>query len=209
MRVHIPIFDGFDELDAVGPYEVFRTAAQVGADCHVSLVTLTDREVVTAAKGLSVVPDGVLPSPDVGDTPDLLVVPGGGWNDGDGDGDGDGDVRREVEAGDLPAAIRAHREAGTEVASVCTGAMLLERAGVLEGRPAVTHRGATDDLRAAGVEVRDNRVVDAGAVVTAGGITSGIDLALHLLDRGFGGNIAGTVAEELAHDRSDDVAVVG
>ena len=203
MRVHIPIFDGFDELDAVGPYEVFRTAAQVGADCDVSLVTLTDQEVVTAAKGLRVVPDGVLPSPDAADTPDLLVVPGGGWNDGD------GGVRREVEAGDLPAAIRAHREAGTEVASVCTGAMLLERAGVLEGRPAVTHHGATDDLRQAGVEVRDNRVVDAGAVVTAGGITSGIDLALHLLDRAFGGDVAAAVAEELEHDRSDDVAIVG
>jgi transcriptional regulator GlxA family with amidase domain len=87
--------------------------------------------------------------------------------------------------------------------------MLLERAGVLEGRPAVTHHGATDDLRQAGVEVRDNRVVDAGAVVTAGGITSGIDLALHLLDRAFGGDVAAAVAEELEHDRSDDVAIVG
>jgi transcriptional regulator GlxA family with amidase domain len=203
MRVHIPIFDGFDELDAIGPYEVFRTAAQVGADCHVSLVTLTDQEVVTAAKGLRVVPDAVLPSPDAADAPDLLVVPGGGWNDDD------GGVRREAEAGDLPAAIREYREAGSEVASVCTGAMLLERAGVLEDRPAVTHHGATDDLREAGVEVRDSRVVDAGSVVTAGGITSGIDLALHLLNREFGDDIAGAVAEELEHDRSDDVAVVG
>ena len=202
MRIHIPIFDGFDELDAVGPYEVFRTAARVGADCDVSLVTLTEQDVVTAAKGLRVVPDGVLPSPDAADAPDLLVVPGGGWSDAD------GGVRREVDSGDLSAAIRAHYDAGAEVASVCTGAMLLERAGVLEGRPAVTHRSAIDDLRKRGVEVLERRVVDAGRVVTAGGITSGIDLALHLLDREFDDDIAAAVAVELEHDRSDDVAVV-
>jgi transcriptional regulator GlxA family with amidase domain len=202
MRVHIPIFDGFDELDAVGPYEVFRTAARVGAGCDASLVTLTEQEVVTASKDLRALPDGVLPPPEADDAPDLLVVPGGGWNDGD------GGVRREVEAGDLPAAIRAHWDAGSEVASVCTGAMLLERAGVLEGRPAVTHRGAIDDLRAAGVEVRERRVVDAGTVVTAGGITSGIDLALHLLERAFDEDVAAAVATELEYDRSDDVAVV-
>jgi transcriptional regulator GlxA family with amidase domain len=202
MRVHIPIFDGFDELDAVGPYEVFRTAARVGAGCDASLVTLTEQEVVTASKDLRALPDGVLPPPEADDAPDLLVIPGGGWNDGD------GGVRREVEAGDLPAAIRAHWDAGSEVASVCTGAMLLERAGVLEGRPAVTHRGAIDDLRAAGVEVRERRVVDAGTVVTAGGITSGIDLALHLLERAFDEDVAAAVATELEYDRSDDVAVV-
>ena len=202
MRVRIPIFDGFDELDAIGPYEVFRTAANVGADCDVALVTLADRDVVTAAKGLRVVPDGVLPAPDADDAPDLLVVPGGGWNDDD------GGVRREVETGALPTAIRAHRAAGGDVASVCTGAMLLERAGVLDGRPAVTHRSAIDDLRAADVEVLDRRVVDAGAVVTAGGITSGIDLALHLVERAFDDEVAAATAAELEHDRSDDVTTV-
>jgi transcriptional regulator GlxA family with amidase domain len=202
MRIHIPIFDGFDELDAVGPYEVFRTAARLGADCDASLVTLSEQETVAAANGLRVVPDGVLPSPDADDAPDLLVVPGGGWSDGD------GGVRREVDAGTLPEAIRAHYDTGVGVASVCTGAMLLERAGVLDGRPAVTHRTAIADLRAAGVEVLERRVVDAGAVVTAGGITSGIDLALHLLEREFGGDVAAGVAERLEHDRSGDVAVV-
>jgi len=202
MRIHIVIFDGFDELDAIGPYEVFRTAAQLSTDCDVSLVTLTEQDVVTAAKGLRVVPDGTLPSPDAADAPDLLVVPGGGWNDGD------GGVRQAVDAGDLPDAIRAHYDNGAAVASVCTGAMLLERAGVLEDRPAVTHHGAMGDLREAGVDVLERRVVDAGTVLTAGGITSGIDLALYLLDREFGDDAAAEVAAELEHDRSDDVAVV-
>ena len=69
--------------------------------------------------------------------------------------------------------------------------------------------GGTEEtivLPKSGIEYR---VVDAGAVVTAGGITSGIDLALHLLDRAFGGDVAAAVTEELEHNRSDDVAVVG
>jgi transcriptional regulator GlxA family with amidase domain len=68
--------------------------------------------------------------------------------------------------------------------------MLLERAGVLEGRPAVTHRSAIADLRDVGVEVRDHRVVDAGTVVTAGGITSGNDLALYVVERECGDDVA-------------------
>jgi transcriptional regulator GlxA family with amidase domain len=202
VRIHVPIFDGFDELDAIGPYEVFQTAARAGADVEVALVTLTEQDVVAAAKGLRVVPDGVLPAAYADDAPDLLVVPGGGWNDAD------AGVRREIEAGTLPDAIRAHWDAGGEVASVCTGAMLLERAGVLADRPAATHRVAVADLRAAGVEVLDRRVVDAGRVVTAGGITSGIDLALHLVERAFGDDVAAAVATELEHERSDDITVV-
>jgi transcriptional regulator GlxA family with amidase domain len=58
------------------------------------------------------------------------------------------------------------------------------------------------------VEVLDRRVVDAGAVVTAGGITSGIDLALHLVERAFGDDVAAATAAELEHDRSDDVTIV-
>ena len=91
-------------------------------------------------------PDGRPPPTGAAEAPELLVVPGGGWNDNDG-------VRREADAGDVPDAIRAHRDSGGEVASVCTGAMLLERAVVLGGRLAVTHRSAVEDLRAAGVEV--------------------------------------------------------
>ena len=60
MRIHVLIFDGFDELGAIGPYEVFRTASDPGADCGASPVTLTERDVVTAAKGLRVVRMAVL-----------------------------------------------------------------------------------------------------------------------------------------------------
>lgn len=200
--IHVLLYDGFDELDAVAPFEVFQNAARVGADCTTSLVTHESTSQITASHGLRVEPDGVLPAPEDDDAPDLLVVPGGGWSSGENRG-----VRREYEAGDLPEVIGRHHEAGTEVASVCTGGMLLERAGVLDGRPAVTHRSALEDLRDAGVEVVERRVVDAGDVVTAGGVTSGIDLSLYLVGRTFGERVADEVAEILEHEASEDVLI--
>lgn len=202
LRIDILVYDGFDELDAIAPFEVFQNAARVGADCTVSLVTLDDRETVTASHGLRIGVDGVLADPGSDDAPDLLVVPGGGWSDSE-----DRGVRREYDVGTMPKAIAAHREAGAKLASVCTGAMLLQKAGVLEGRSAVTHHSAMDDLRDTGVKVVDRRVVDTGAVATAGGVTSGIDLALYLVEREFGEATAKEVSGILEYDREDDVLV--
>lgn len=202
MNIHIVVFDGFDELDAIGPFEVFQMAARDGADCSTAIVTQKRREQTQASNGLTIVPDGVLPSPDETGNPDLLVVPGGGWTDAG------GGVRREVEDGTLAKAVQKHWENGAQVASVCTGAMVLEQAGILASRPAVTHHSAIPDLRAAGVEVLDTRVVDTGDVLTAGGITSGIDLALHLISREFGEAIATSVAERLEYSHDGDVATV-
>lgn len=200
-RIDVLLYDGFDELDAVAPFESFENAAGTGADCTVSLVTNEPRERVTASHGLDVGVDGRLAAPGAPDAPDLLVVPGGGWSSGD------GGVRREYGAGELPARIAAHHAAGATVASVCTGAMLLERAGILGGGPATTHQSAIDDLREAGVEVADARVVDTGTVVTAAGVTSGLDLGLHLVERAFGPEIADSVATTLEYERSGDVLV--
>ncbi|WP_254536851.1 DJ-1/PfpI family protein [Halomarina litorea] len=191
--VQIVLYEGFDELDAVGPFEVFANAARYGADLTVSLVTLEPRETVTASHGLRVGVDGVL------DDPDLLVVPGGGWNDRSSAG-----AWSEVERGDLPeAAARAHEE-GATVASVCTGGMILAHGGVLDGRPAVTHHGALDDLREFDVEVREDRVVDDDDVVTAGGVTSGIDLALHLVERLVDRETAERIATEMEFEIRND-----
>jgi transcriptional regulator GlxA family with amidase domain len=182
MRTEILLFDGFDDLDAFGPFEVLS-----GAGLDTRFVTLTPRESVTTSHGARVIPDGVL-----GD-PDLVLVPGGGWNDGRAEG-----VRPEVERGDIPAALARRHAAGGRVGSVCTGAMLLAAAGLLEGRPATTHHSALDDLRAAGADVRaDERVVDDGDIVTAAGVTSGIDLALHLVREARGDTVARAAAREI------------
>ncbi|PCR92219.1 DJ-1/PfpI family protein [Natrinema ejinorense] len=189
----IVLFDGFDELDAIGPYEVFQNGAQAGAPLETRLVTLAETDRVTAGHGLRVEPDGILGEPD------LLVVPGGGWTTDD-----EG-VRAAVDDGRLPAAVGERSGAGTTIASVCTGAMVLASAGVLEGRPAITHQVAVDDLEAAAGSVVDARVVDDGNVLTAGGVTAGIDLALWVLEREFGAEIAAAVETEMEHERRGEV----
>jgi transcriptional regulator GlxA family with amidase domain len=193
MNVAILLFEGFDELDAVAPYEVFETAGDFGASVGAQFVTLSGAETIEAAHGMRIESDGALADAD----PDLLVVPGGGWNDRDSPG-----VWTEYEDGAIPDAVaRLHAE-DVPVASVCTGAMLLSKAGLLDGRPATTHHSALDDLRETKASVRDTRYVDDGDVLTAAGVTSGFDLALHLVEREFGEGLAEQVARELEYERT-------
>jgi len=189
--VAVLCYDGFDELDAVGPYEVFENARAAGATWDVSLRTVAVADTVTASHGLRVEPDGPLAAV----SPDLVLVPGGGWND-----DAAAGARREAERGDIPAALADAHERGVTVAGVCTGGMLLSEAGLLDGRPAVTHRGAIADLRATDAEVVDARVVDDGDILTAGGVTSGLDLAVHLVEREWGAEVANRVTAEMEYE---------
>jgi transcriptional regulator GlxA family with amidase domain len=200
MHVVVLLYDGFDEMDAIGPFEVFANAARAGADCEVSLREIDDAPVVTASHGLRVEPDGPLPQLGAGD---LLVVPGGGWNDRSAAG-----AWAEADRGAVPDSIAAAHDGGATVASVCTGGMLAARAGILDGRPAVTHAGAVDDLREY-AEVVDARVVDDGDVVTAGGVTSGLDLAVHLVEREFGADVARQVTTEMEYEPTGEVVVRG
>jgi transcriptional regulator GlxA family with amidase domain len=197
MRIAVVVFDGFDELDAIGPLEVLRNAATMGGvDLSVELVALGGAAEVTGSHGLVVRTDGPLDP----DGTDLLVIPGGGWNDRGAQG-----AWAEAERGDLPAAVAAAHAAGAVVATVCTGAMLATAAGLTRGRPAVTHHVAIEELRAAGAEVVEARVVDDGDLVTAGGVTSGIDMALWLVERHFGAELAAEVAAEIEHPRHGEV----
>ena len=197
MRVAVVVFEGFDELDAIGPLEVLRNAAAMGADgLSVDLVALDGAAEATGSHGLRVRTDGRLDP----DRTDLLVIPGGGWNDRGAHG-----AWAEAERGDLPAAIAATARGGAVVATVCTGAMLAATAGLTRGRPAITHHGAVEDLRASGARVVEARVVDDGDLVTAGGVTSGIDMALWLVERHFGAELAEAVAAEIEHPRHGEV----
>ena len=150
MKVAIALFDGFDDLDAIGPFEVFQHAQTFGADVDVGLYTLEPQDVVTSSHGLRIRPDGVLDDAN-GSEPDLVVVPGGGWSARAEEG-----AWGEAERGVLPDLLKRLHDTGTTVASVCTGGMLLARAGLTEGRPAVTHHDALEDLRKSGAEVVDS-----------------------------------------------------
>jgi transcriptional regulator GlxA family with amidase domain len=189
--VAIFVFDGVDELDAVGPYEVFSNGEQAGAPIEVRLVTLEECDEVVGSHGLRIRPDGAWEG-----EADLVVVPGGGWNDRGAEG-----AWAEAQRGHLPRALAEHHGRGGHVASVCTGGMLLAAAGVVAGRPVTTHAGARDEMREAGGDVHHDRVVDHGDLITAGGVTAGIDLALWILERHFGARVADAVAEEMEHER--------
>lgn len=195
MDVEIILYDGFDDLDAAGPYEVLSMAAEAGAPLAVRLVTREPADVVTSSHGLAVIPHGVLSA-----TADLAVVPGGSWAARTPVG-----AWGEIARGGLPAALAAEHARGATIAAVCTGTMLLSAAGITRGRPATTHHLALDALRAEGADVIAARVVDDGDLVTSGGVTSGIDMALWLVERHFGTDRATAVAARIEHDRRGDV----
>jgi transcriptional regulator GlxA family with amidase domain len=187
----ILIYDGIDELDAFGPYEVLSEA---GFD--VALVTHPAAGRVVTARGAIVVPHRQL-----SDRAELLVVPGGGWTLRPPKG-----AWAEVQRGVLPPVIAQRHAAGARIASVCTGAFLLAAGGLLDGRPAITHWNDVDDLEAMGVRViRDARVVDDGDIVTAGGVTSGLDLALWIAEQEKGREAADEVAAEIVHRRDERI----
>jgi len=195
MRFQIVIYDGFDELDAIAPYEVLKNAARAGA--IVDLVALDGLREITAAHGLRLRPSVQL---DLARRPDVFIVPGGGWLDHSPDG-----ARAEAERGTIPMLLKSLHQSGTIVAAVCTGTMLLAAAGMLKGRRAITHHGAIKDLQAAGAEIIQERVVDEGDIITAGGVTSGLDLALWLVERFYGSKTGREIEVEMEYERRGTV----
>jgi transcriptional regulator GlxA family with amidase domain len=194
-QIAIVVFNGFDELDAIAPFEVLSRLAREVPDVDVTLVASGAPTEVVSAHGLRLQVADDLPA-----HAHYLVIPGGGWNDRAHDG-----VRAEVERGTLPATAARFHEVGSILASVCTGAMVLAGAGLLKGREATTHHSAIDDLRSAGAEVVDARVVDGEDILTAGGVTAGMDLALWLVERTWGREVAQTIADDMEYRSSGSV----
>ncbi len=197
MRVEILLYPGFDELDAIGPFEILQQARKRGAQFSNRLVTLTPSGEVRAANGLWVRSEGPLAE---NGRPDLLIVPGGGWGTRAAQG-----AWAEAHRPETPAAIRAQHTDGACLAAVCTGAMLLGAAGLLYGRNATTHHVALEELRAQGAKVVEARVVDDGEIITCGGVTSGLDLALWLVERFASVEIARQVEATLEYERRGPV----
>jgi transcriptional regulator GlxA family with amidase domain len=196
MRIAIVIFDGVDELDVMGPLETLRRAAQLGAPFEVEAVTYDGLQSITGAYGATISADGPY-RPGA----DIVIFPGGGWL-----AQAERGVRAEVRSGRWTLPIRQAAESGAVLASVCTGGMLLASTGLLAGRRATTHQGAWADLKDAGAEVVRDRVVDDGNLVTAGGVTSGIDLALWLVERFAGADMANRIATALEYRRQRPAA---
>jgi transcriptional regulator GlxA family with amidase domain len=169
--VAIAVFEGAEELDFVGPWEVLAAWRYLQPG-EVSVCLVGDTlEPVTCAKGMRVLPERTWD--DVGAI-DVLVFPGGKG------------TRAQLGDDRVRSRLRGLHETGTLLASVCTGALVFADAGLLDGLPATTYWSAFDELLPLGRDIEprpDDRFVDAGSIVTAAGVSAGIDMALHLVGR--------------------------
>jgi transcriptional regulator GlxA family with amidase domain len=172
MKIAVALFEAVEELDFAGPWEVLAVWARTWPADDVELFTVADSiEPVTCAKGLRVLADR---SWDELGAVDVLVYPGGR-----GVMTQFGDERIRARLCDLA-------RSGTLMTSVCTGALAYADAGLLDGRAATTHWSTLEDLSELGrnVDVRpDQRFVDSSDVITASGVSAGIDMVLHLVTR--------------------------
>ncbi|MDQ1423431.1 MAG: hypothetical protein QOD72_929 [Acidimicrobiaceae bacterium] len=186
MAHHVAIvgFPGVQCLDVVGPHEVFSGAAQLGADYSVQLVSVENGP-IRAESGLRLMSDGPLPEPGSVDT---LIVPGGRG------------IQAAVADARLTEWVAATAAVVPRLASVCSGAFMLAKIGVLDGKPATTHWARADRLAAEypAVDVQPDPIfIRNGKVWTSAGVTAGMDLALAMVDDDHGGEIAQTVARWL------------
>jgi len=193
-HIAILLFDDVEELDAVGPWEVLAHWTRNHPDDGYAVCCLSpDGRPVTAAKGLVLgAHHAIAEAPAL----EVLVHPGG---------QGTRPLLRDPAH---LAWVRDQRAAVPLMTSVCTGALVYAAAGLLHGRPATTYWGALDDLRALdpSIQVRENdRWVDDGDIITAAGVSAGIDMALHLVARLAGPDRARQVRRGIQYDPAPPV----
>jgi transcriptional regulator GlxA family with amidase domain len=171
-RIALICFDDMEELDLVGPWEVLRMWQLQHPDDGVEVFTASlDEAIVTCAKGMQIITDMAIR--DVGEV-DVVLLPGGIG------------TRRLLGEEPLLEMLRARAASGALMTSVCTGSLVLAAAGILANRPATTYWNAMDLLVGLDdtIEPRpDDRFVDSGEVITASGVSAGIDMALYLVAR--------------------------
>ena len=199
VSVGIFAFNGVEVLDFAGPYEVFTTAARVFKRSNPDLpepfkVFTVARAggAVRARAGLAVLPDYTIHGhPDI----NLLVIPGGV-------------VSAELEIPEVSRWIAKVSRNTKVTASVCTGSFLLAQAGLLDGRCATTHWEDIAEMQAmfpTVTVVEGCRWIDAGAVVTSGGISAGIDMCLHLVERLINRELALRTARQMDYPWHEDI----
>ncbi len=171
-RIGVFLFDGAEELDWAGPWEVLAAWSHGWPDDGIEVFTVAQSEgTITCAKGLRVLADHTW---ETAPAIDVLVYPGGRG------------TRSQVSDPAIAGWLGDLRDSGALLTSVCTGSLVFAGAGLLDDRPATTHWGSLEHLASLGsrITVRpDDRFVDTGDVITAAGVSAGIDMALHLVAR--------------------------
>jgi transcriptional regulator GlxA family with amidase domain len=206
MHAQLLLFDGFDPLDVIAPFEVLAAGSDaVGGELLVELVSAEGaRPVVSGTRGLVLNATAELDPT----KPGYVIVPGAS-----GPIDGDPDevdtipvlLARFGETAAVELMRKALANPDVTVATVCGGSLALAMAGLIEGRRAATHHLGMDVLDATGVTAVAARVVDDGDLVSSGAVTSGLDLALHLLDRTYGPKVALAVEALFDYERRGTV----
>jgi transcriptional regulator GlxA family with amidase domain len=201
--VQIVLFDGFDPMDVIAPYEVLWAGglATKGA-LHVEFASQEGPREVPSGSGLSLRATARLAPERV----DILVIPGAvGTVNGGGEDTIPAIVARTANSELKSSLEQAMNRPEVLVATVCGGSLVLAMGGLIGGRHAVTHHMGMDVLTATGVNPVRARVVDDGNLITAGGVTSGLDLGLYVLERELGPRVAHEVERLFEYERRGTV----
>ncbi|MCS7460987.1 DJ-1/PfpI family protein [Paenibacillus doosanensis] len=205
-NIQIVLFDGFDLMDAIGPYEVFTAANMLsGSDFQVNFVSAEGTRIVPSGMNGPGLPASGFIDPDCGG---ILLIPGAMGKVGPEDTSEDSvmtQLLRAKESALMPMLRQAVSNEKMTVSTVCGGAMLLAMDGLLEDRYAVTHVLGMEALRAMGAKPVSARVVVDGRLVTGGGVTSGLDVALYLVEREWGPRISHAVEQLFEYERRGTV----
>jgi transcriptional regulator GlxA family with amidase domain len=189
LHLQIAVFDGFDEIDVFGPYEMLSVPG-----IEIELATVGTAPRIRSMRGIVVEPQATLTACDG------IIVPGGGWGD-----HAEAGAWGEVQRGHLTSRLAALAPDLPWLASVCSGGMILASAGLLADRPATTNPGCFDDFRPLVGEVIEERVVDDGDRLTAGALYCGNDLGLWIIERELGTAAADRASEGKAYARQGRV----
>ena len=198
LTVGIFVFDDVEVLDFAGPFEVFSVADRKQDVSPFKPILISEKPGPIKARGDFV----VLPHFDFSNAPalDMVLIPGGGGRRPDGAGFG---TRLEQHNPVLRAWLLSATQSAQRVMSVCSGALILAQSGLLDGKQATTHRGAYGELRAIGrnIEViEDVKYVDTGKVISSGGISAGINMALAVVGQTLSFAVAQETADYMEYD---------
>lgn len=200
-HVAILLFNEIEVLDFAGPFEVFGVAGRQSGQTRFAeppfrVFTVAESGPVYARNGLSINPAYLLHDHP---KPDLLIVPGGGGTHADGTPYGS---RREMDNPAVLSWVRRHAPAAELVLSVCTGSLILGKAGLLDGLSATTHKGAMQSMRDLFPTTLqpEARWVDNGKVITSAGISAGIDMSLYVVGKLLGDDVARETASYMQYD---------
>jgi len=194
-NIGIVIFDGVEELDFVGPWEVLKAAAEHRGNAEILLIAPTMDQIV-CEKGMRILPDC---SFDTAPNIDVVIVPGGSG------------ARKELDNKPTVAWLRDTAAGCDWVTSVCTGAFLLVGSGLAQGARVTTHHDFVADLENLGMAevVSGTRMVKDGNLVTAAGVMSGIEMSLWLAEEVFGAEAESYARRYIAYDYPPAASRIG